>query len=155
MPKVEDVFPNWMAWIFFIFGSMSRISPHLIRWLINTKNSLPFIIWEIWIHQCTFWTCTRTSLLPGTHDKCLKGCPFCYHLLGWHNHLQQDCRGTLRPHQTSLQEIMECSVINETQQIPLLCKRNPVPWTHTQHHWHQTTTIENPSHQHHAPTKNC
>ena len=27
--------------------------------------------------------------------------------------------------------------------------------THTQHHWHQGTTTKNPSHQHHAPTKNC
>ena len=36
--------------------------------------------------------------------------------------------------------------------MPLPCKRNPVPWTHTQHHGHQTTTIENPSHQHHTLT---
>ena len=44
-------------------------------------------------------------------------------------------------------KIMECSVINEAQQMLLLCKRNPVPWTHTQHHGLQTTTIQNASHQ--------
>ena len=25
---------------------------------------------------------------------------------------------------------MECSLINETQQMPLLCQRDPVPWIH-------------------------
>ena len=49
---------------------------------------------------------------------------------------------------------MEWSLVNETQQMPLLCKRDPVPWTHTRHHRHQITTIENSSHQQHAPTKN-
>ena len=48
---------------------------------------------------------------------------------------------------------MGCSVINETQQMPFLCKRDPVSWTHTQHHRHQTTTIKNPSHQQYAPPK--
>ena len=48
---------------------------------------------------------------------------------------------------------MECSVIDETQQMPLLCKRNPVSWTHTQHHGHQTTAIKDPGHQQHASTK--
>ena len=38
---------------------------------------------------------------------------------------------------------MECSLINVTQQMPLLCQRNPVPWTHPQHHRHQTTAIKN------------
>ena len=56
------------------------------------------------------------------------------------------------PHQTSFQKIMKCSLIHETQQMPLLCQRDPVPWSHPQHHRHQTTTIENSSHQQHAPT---
>ena len=50
------------------------------------------------------------------------------------------------------EKITDSSLINETQEMPLLCKRNPVSWTHTPHHGHQTTTIENPSHQQHAPT---
>ena len=33
---------------------------------------------------------------------------------------------------------MEHSVINEMQEMPLLCKRIPVSWAHTQHHGHQT-----------------
>ena len=37
-------FSNWMCEIFFDFGSMSRILPHHIRWVINTKNSLQFTI---------------------------------------------------------------------------------------------------------------
>ena len=37
--------------------------------------------------------------------------------------------------------------------MPLLCQRDPVPWTHPQHHRHQTTTIKNSRHQQHAPSK--
>ena len=48
---------------------------------------------------------------------------------------------------------MECLFINETQQVLLLCQRDPVPWTHPQHHRHQITTIKDSSHQQHAPTK--
>ena len=132
MPKVEEFFfPTKWHEIFFNFESTSRISPHPIRWVTNTDNSLHFTIWKIWIHQSTFWTCTNTSLLPVIHDRCLKEFPFDYYLPGCHYHLQQDYRGTLRPHQTSLKEIMECSVIDEIQQMPLLYKRNPVSWAHT------------------------
>ena len=151
----KHFFPTEWHKIFFNFGSMSRISPHPIRWVISTKNSLHFTIWKIEIHQSTFWTSTSTSLLSGTDDSCLKGFPFCYCLPRWHNHLQQDCWGILRPHQTGLQEITECSIIDEAQQMPLLCKRNPVSWTHMQHHGHQTTTIQDPGHQQHAFAKNC
>ena len=37
--------------------------------------------------------------------------------------------------------------------MPLLCQTDPVPWTHPQHHRHQTATIKDPSHQKHAPTQ--
>ena len=41
---------------------------------------------------------------------------------------------------------------HETQQMPLLHQRDPVPWTHPQHHRHQTLTINSSSLQQHAPT---
>ena len=37
--------------------------------------------------------------------------------------------------------------------MSLLCQRDPVPWSHPQHHRHQTTTFRDSSHQQHAPTK--
>ena len=60
-------------------------------------------------------------------SRCFTGFPFHHCLPGWHNHLQQDSRGTPTSHQTSFWEITDCSLISETQQMSLLCKRNPVP----------------------------
>ena len=83
-------------------GSMSRISPHPIGWVINTQNSLHLTIWKIWICQGTLQTCSSTCIFPGTHDRCPKRLSFCYCLPGWYNHLQQNgSGGTPRPHQAS------------------------------------------------------
>ena len=105
-------------------------------------NSFHFTIWKIWIHQSTLWTHTSTHLFSGTHDRCLKGFSFCCCLFGWYNHLQQDSSRPPILHQTRFWKIMKCSFISETQQMPLLCQRDPIPWTHAQHHRHQTTTIK-------------
>ena len=63
---------------------------------------------------------------------------------------------TAEEHQDHIKQVFkkikESSLINETQEMPLLCQRDPVPWTHPKHHRHQTTTIEDSSHQKHAPT---
>ena len=37
---------------------------------------------------------------------------------------------------------MEYSVIDETKQMQLLCKRNSVSWTHIKHHGHQTLSLK-------------
>ena len=50
-------------------------------------------------------------------------------------------------------EITDCTLIHETQQMSFLCQGDPAPWMHPQHHRHQTTTMEDPSYQQHAPTK--
>ena len=123
-------------------GFMSQISLHPMGWVINTQNRLHFTIWKIWICQITLWTHTDSCIFLGIHDRCLEGFSFCYCLLGWYNHLQQDSRGTPRPHQASFQKTMGCSLINETQQKWLLHQRDLVPWTHPQQHRHQTTTIK-------------
>ena len=128
-------------------GSMSRISQHSIGWVINTKNSLHLTIWKIWIHQSTLLTQTSTCIFLGTHDRFPKGFSFHYCLPGQYNHLQKDGRGTHRPHHASFPKFAECPLINETQQMPLLCQRGPVPWTHPQHDRHQTTAIKDSSHQ--------
>ena len=135
-------FPTEWCKILFNLGSMSRVSPHPIGWFSNTQDSVHFTIWKIWIHQRTLQTHTSTYILSGTHDRCLEGLAFHYILPWWHNNFQQDSRGTPLPHQASFQKITECSLFNETQQMPLLCQRDPVPWTHPQHHRHQTTTIK-------------
>ena len=143
-----------MVEILLNLGSKSRISPYSTGFVINTQNRLHFTIQKIWIHQSTFQTHTGTCIFSGTHDRSLKGFSFCYCLLGWHNHLQQDSRGICILHQTSFWKITECSLINGMQQMPFLHQRDPVPWTHPQHHRHQTATIKNSSHQQHAPTRN-
>ena len=48
----------------------------------------------------------------------------------------------------------EHSLINETHQMPLLCQRDPVPWTNPQHHRHQMTITVNSNHQQHASAQN-
>ena len=123
---------------------MSRISPHPIRLVINTKNSLHFTIWKIWIHQSTFWTHTSTSLLPGTHDRCLKGFPFCCWLPSWHNYLlvgyyQKFIKNftkiakpltLLTCHKTKFEWIpaqhTACMTLKEAiMQVPILCYPDP------------------------------
>ena len=90
--------PNEWCKILLNLGSTSRISPHSIGWFFNTQDSLHFTIQKIWIHQSTLWTCISTCIFPGTHDRCPKGLSLCYCLSRWYNHLQQDGRGTPRPH---------------------------------------------------------
>ena len=91
----------------------------------------------------------KHPLFSGTHDKYLKGV-FLSLLLTWMT------AGQLRthiPYQTSFWKITECSLINETQQMPFIHQRDSVPWTHPQHHKHQPTTMENSSHQQHEPPR--
>ena len=55
-------------------------------------------------------------------DRCLKGFPFHYHLPGWHNCLQQDRGGTLRPHQTSFQKLMNAQLSMELHKCHFFAK---------------------------------
>ena len=89
-------------------GSISRISPHPVGWVINTQNSLHLIIWKIWICQGTLWTHSRTCIFLGTHNRCPKRLSFCHCIPCKYNRLQQNGKGTPKPHQASFQKITEC-----------------------------------------------
>ena len=52
--------------VFLNIGSASRIPPYFLRWIFNTQNNIHLTIWEIWIHQGTFWTLGSTSMFPRT-----------------------------------------------------------------------------------------
>ena len=146
--------PTEWCKLLFHLGTKSRISLHSIGWLFNTQDSLHFTIWKIWIHQSTLCTHTSTCIFPGTHDRCSKNFPFVIAYLDDIIFFSRMAEQHLDHIQAGFQNITECSVIDETQQMPLLCQRDPVPWTHSQHYRHQTTTIKNSSHQQHASTSN-
>ena len=148
MPKVEDIFHSWMAW--------NTSQPWLFRQDITTFHWMNIqYLKQPSLHHLENMNTSKYPLdshkhlpISGTHDMCLKGFSFCYCLLVWYNHLQHDCRGTLRQsYQTSFWKITECSFIHETQRMPLLYQRYSVPWTHPQHHRHHITTIEDSSYQ--------
>ena len=73
----------------------------------------------------------------------LKDFPFCYCLPGWYNRLQQDGRGTPRPTPGRLLKHYGMLIYHWSSANANFCQRDPVPWTHPQHHRHQTTTIKN------------
>ena len=155
MPKVEDIHSQLNGMNIFTFGSMSRISLLPIRWVINTEKQPSlhhFGNMDTWKY---LWTPTSTSLLPGTHDWCLKGFPFTITYLDDIIIFSRAAKEHLDHIRQVFKKLWKCSFIDETQQMSLLCKRNPVSWTHTQHHMHQTTANEDPSHQQHASTENA
>ena len=120
--KWMTFFPNWMPKKYFSTLDLQAGYHHIPSDESSTpKTAFISPFGEIWMHQSTLWTHTSNSLLPGTHDRCLKGFPLCYHLPGWHNHLQQDCTGTLRTTSEDVfEQLWNSSLINETQQMPLL-----------------------------------
>ena len=121
---------------------MNRISPHPLGWVINAQNRLHFTIQKIWIHQSTLQTCTSTCIFSGTNDRCPKGFSFCHCLLGWYNHLQQDSRGTLIPHQTNFQKnyralTYQCNSANATSSPKRSSTLDTSSTPQASYHYHQ------------------
>ena len=55
---------------------MNWLSSYTSRQIFHTENHIQLTIWEIWICQSTFWTCTGSSILSGIDDRNLKDFDF-------------------------------------------------------------------------------
>ena len=133
-------------------GSTSRISPHPIGWAINTQTAFTSPFGKYKYIKVSFWLTQAPAYFQELMTGVLKDFPFAIAYLDDIIIFSRMAEGHLDHIRQGFKNIKECSLINETQQMPLLFQRDPVPWTHSKHHRHQTTTIKDLSHQKHAPT---
>ena len=69
MPKVEDIFSKLNdAQVFFNSGFESQLSSYSFGQVFNTKNSIQFPFWQVWICQDTFQISSGSSIFSRIND---------------------------------------------------------------------------------------
>ena len=83
MPKVEDIFSQLNGAKYFPTLDLQAGYHHIPLDEASYPKDCPLLtIWEVQIHQSTFWTHTSSSILPGTYDRNIEGFQLCHCLFG-------------------------------------------------------------------------
>ena len=99
MPKVEDIFAQLNGVKYFSTLDL-WVGITTSHWMSHQYPKQPSCHHLENINMSRYSSDSHKHMIfPGTHNRCPKELPFCYCLLRWYNHLQQDGRGTPRPHQ--------------------------------------------------------